>query len=452
MNHRKLIGIFALLLACKFVGAENVTKTLSSPNGDKVSVAYTVTQKNGKVTIQLTDVRQALGESHGKEYEDDEVVVLFFSRNGSFGEKGTEFQGESTKAFMSPAGLTYNKPEEDDGFFIASQKPVLSFDSKATEAVTLSIPFYLATHPKRGVYNIFESCGNLNIRIGSGPETNPKRKESQQATIEYTIEEEESSFSFDDEAKQRIAHVNTLLDFQEGAFSPDLINEIASLAALREKVKNKNVLKAIDETLAKCDEKRGELKQQAKHQEDINQQKEEDAQENTEFRQCRTIEDYDHFLKLYPNSKHKAEAEKNREELKKKKEEEDSKQKKRTIWMIVGGGLLAALLFVGNQVMQSIRNIKTQRSIMEMQKSATREATGNAKRRVKSIMHNKAHQAMNVTRNKSRDIVQKGVEKTKNVNLKKDVNKGDLPSNKPTDANKVKTMKKSTNSNNQFSI
>ena len=144
-------------------------------------------------------------------------------------------------------------------------------------------------------------------------------------------------------------------------------------------------------------------------------------------------------MNLNPNSKYKAEAEKNRDELKAKKEEEDGKQKKRTIWMIIGGALLAILLFVGNQVMQSFRNIKTQRSIMQMQQNATRQVTGNAKRRVAGIIHNKTHQAMNVTRNKGKTLVQKGVEKTKNANLKK----GNT---------KAKIIGKKTNSNKQVSI
>jgi hypothetical protein len=438
MNYRKLLGILVLVLTCNLVGAESVTKTLSSPNGDKVSITYNISQKNGKVTIQFTDVRHALGELHKKKNKnDDNVVALFFSRNGSFNESGTKFQGESTKAFISPAGLTYNRPVEDDGFYIASKKPTLAFDSKATEAVTLSIPFYLATHPKKGVYDIFENCGSLGIPIV--PEANPQRQGSQQKTIEYTVEEEESSFSFEEEARQRIAHINTSLDYQEGAFSQDLINEIANLAGLKEKVKDKNVLKAIDETLAKCDQKREELKQQAKQQEAINEQKEKNAQEDAEFRNCRTIEDYEHFLNLNPDSKYKAEAEKNRDELKAKKEEEDGKQKKRTIWMIIGGALLAVLLFVGNQVMQNFRNIKTQRSIMQMQQNATRQVTGNAKRRVAGIIHNKTHQAMNVTRNKGKTLVQKGVEKTKNASAKKG-------------STKAKTIGKKTNSNKQVSI
>lgn len=438
MSHRMLLVILVLSLTCKFVGAENVTKTLSSPNGDKVIITYNISQKNEKVTIQFTDVRHTLGDLHRKKYKnDDNVVTLFFSRNGSFNESGIKFQGESTKAFISPAGLTYNRPEEDDGFYIASKKPVLAFDSKATEAVILSIPFYLATHPKKGVYDIIETCGALAIPIV--PEANPQKKGSQQKTIEYTVEEEESSFSFEEEARQRIAHINTSLDYQEGAFSQDLINEIANLAGLKEKVKDKNVLKAIDETLAKCDKKREELKQQAKQQEAINEQKERIAQEDAEFRNCRTVEDYEHFLNLNPNSKYKAEAEKNRDELKAKKEEEDGKQKKRTIWMIIGGALLAILLFVGNQVMQSFRNIKTQRSIMQMQQNATRQVTGNAKRRVAGVIHNKTHQAINITRNKGKTLVQKGIEKTKNTNVKKG-------------STKAKTIGKKTNSNKQVSI
>lgn len=445
MSHRMLLVILIFCLTCEFVEAENVVrKTLSSPNGDKVSITYNISQKNGKVTIQFTDVRHALGELHRKKYKnDDNVVALFFSRNGSFNESGTKFQGESTKAFITPAGFTYNRPVGDDGFYIASTKPTLVFDSKATEAVTLSIPFYLATHPKKGVYDIIENCGALGIPIV--PEADPPKKGSQQKTIEYTVEEvvEESSSSSEEIARKFIVQIKTSLEYldyqQEGEFSPDLINKIANLAGLKEEVKDKKVLRDIDKTLEECNQKRKELKQRAEQlaeqQEANNKQKEKDAQEEALFISCRSITDYDRFLSLYPDGKYKEEAEKNRDNLR----EGEKRKQKRTIWMIIGGALLAVLLFVGNQVMQSFRNIKTQRSIMQMQQNATRQVTGNAKRRAAGIIHNKTHQAINVTRNKGKTLVQKGVEKTKNATAKKG-------------STKAKTIGKKTNSNKQVSI
>jgi len=458
MNHYKFLGIFVFLLAHCLTYAENVTKTLSSPSGDKVTVVYNISRKNDKVIICFSDVKQTLSRIHEKIYKNnDEIVVLFFSRNGSFDEREARFFGENTKAFISPAGLTYNKPTEDDGFFVVNQKPELVFDSKATEAVTLSIPFYLAYHPKRGFYDIFEACGTLDVPIV--PPTSSSKKGSQQKTIEYSVEEEEeSSFSFEDEARQRIAQINTLLDFQEGSFSQDLINEIANLAALREKVKDRKVIMAIDETLVKCNEKKAELRQNAQHQENINKKEEAKNQENAEERQlylsCMDTTNCLRYLEIYGDEgKYSQQVKEKLKTLRDQKKTSDAKQKHRTIWMIIGGGLMAALLFVGNQAMQSFRNIKTQRSILEMQQDITRRATGTAKRRAKSIIHNKTHQAMNATRNKGRDLMQKGVEKSKSINLKKkDGSKGVTQANGSDDTNKAKTVKAKTNNNKQFSI
>lgn len=444
MRHFKFSLALALLLACNLASAHKATETLSSPNSDKVSITYEILQNNGKVTICFTNVRKTIG-NHGRKYQNpDEIVVLFFDRKGGY-DSDVHFSGEiNTNPFTIPAGLEYKKSE--DGFFIIGQStpPKLTFEMTASAAVDLSIPIYLAWHPKRGKYEVFQHCGNLDIAIA--PETTPQKKGSQQKTVEYAVEDEESSFSFEDEARQRIAHINALLAYQEDSFSPELVNEIACLNALKAKINDKRILTEIDETLERCDEKRDEIKQQAQQRENANKQEEAKAIEDAEFRNCRTAEDYDHFLKLYPNSEHKAEAEKNRDELKQEKENETKKQQKRTIWIIIGGGLMAALLFVGNQVMQSVRNIKTQRSIMEMQQDVTRRATGTAKRRAKSVLHNKTHEAMNATRNKGRDLMQKGTEKAKTINLKKK-DGGSTQANGNT--NKTKTK---TNGNKQISI
>lgn len=454
MKHSRLSAILTLLLVCNLSYAHKVTETLSSPKGDKVSITYEITQKNGKVTICFPNMSKTLG-NHGKKYQNtDDIVVLFFDRKGGYTE---EFSGNiEERPFTIPAGLQYNRPSED-GYFIIGQSspPKLTFDLETTETVNLSIPVYLAKHPRRGKYEVFQHCGNLNISIV--PETasqSPKEKGGKR-TETFEFAEEESSFSFEEEARQRIARINALLDFQDSQFSNDLINDIASLNALKEKVKDRNTLKEIQETISKCEAKKEELSQKAKQQESIDSQKAAKEQVEAEERQmylsCMDIQSCEHYLELYPDGKYKPEVEAKLDKLKTDKENADAKQNKRTIWMIIGGGLMAVLLFVGNQAMQSFRNIKTQRSIMEMQKDVTKRAEGTAKRKAKSLIHNQTHQAMNASRNKGRDLMQKGVEKTKAFNPKNQSNKqadGTGSSNKA----QATGLKKKTNSNKQISI
>ena len=450
MRQLKLPLALALLMAGNLAFAHKVTETLSTPEGDKVAITYEITQKSGKVSICFTNARKTLGNHGTKRPNPDETVVLFFDRKGGY-DGDVRFSGEiNTNALTIPAGLEYKKSE--DGYFIIGQStpPTLTFDMATTETVNVSVPIYLAKHPKRGRYEIFRHCGNLDIAIV--PEAVPQKTGRQQKTVEYSVEYEESTFSFDDEARQRIAHINALLEFQDDSFSPELVNEIASLSALRDKVDDKRILKEIDETLERCNGKRDEIRQQARQRDDASKQEEAQAQKEAEERQlylgCMDIQACQHYLELYPNGTYRPEVEAKLARLEAEEKDTKARQQKRTVWMIIGGALLAALLFVGNQALQGIRNIKTQRSIMEMQQDMTRHATSTAKRRTKSLLHNKTHQAMNATRNKSRDLMQKGVEKTKaSTPKKKGYNNGNARANGGTNNTKTKT-----NGNKQISI
>lgn len=450
MKHFKLSAIFALFLVCNFTFASKATETLSSSKGDMVTITYELAYKNGKVTISFSNVRKTLG-NHGRKYQNSEdIVVLFFDRKGGYME---DFSGNliEERPFTIPAGLQYNKPSED-GYFIIGQStpPELTFDMKTTETVNLSIPVYLAKHPKRGKYEVFQDCGNLVIPIAPEAAGQTQSGKAGQRTVEYTVEEEESSFSSEDEATLVIGKIKGLLPFQEELpFDADLKNYIATLTALEPQIKDKAVLKEIREIQDACNDKKKELEKKAEQQKEIDKQREAEAQDDADFRNCRTIDDYEHYLKHYPDGKHKAEAQEEIDVLEQKQREADAKQKKRTIWMIIGGGLMAVLLFVGNQAMQSFRNIRTQRNIMEMQQDVTKRAAGTATKRAKSLIHNKTHQAVNATRNKGRDLTQKGIEKTKTVNLKK--KEGNIQANGATNMGKTQTTKKKPN-NKQVSI
>ena len=85
--------------------------------------------------------------------------------------------------------------------------------------------------------------------------------------------------------------------------------------------------------------------------------------DSSAFAQCSTIEACEAYLNMYPNGNHVA-------EVQQKKAELETNQKRNKILMIVGVVLLAVLMFVGNQVMQSIRNKKMEKK----RQDALREA------------------------------------------------------------------------------
>jgi hypothetical protein len=93
----------------------------------------------------------------------------------------------------------------------------------------------------------------------------------------------------------------------------------------------------------------------------------------------------------------KAEEEKRQQDEENKVKEDEDNQKKRNIWLMIGGALLAVLLFVGNQVMQHVRNRSQVRSMQELQDRAMHQAEGQIKQRTRSMVQQqmgKAEQAV----------------------------------------------------------
>ena len=97
-------------------------------------------------------------------------------------------------------------------------------------------------------------------------------------------------------------------------------------------------------------------------------------------------------------------------------------EKKRNIWMIIGGVILAALCFIGNQVFQHFRNIRNQRSMMEMQQDIARRAENEAKRHAQNYARRKTNEVVNNARRSTQEMVrnkvkQSGGNKPKNISI-----------------------------------
>lgn len=399
-----------LLLISYFVSAKDVTDTLYSDKNDRVIVTYSITQKGNKIDIQFKSVRKQLGAYHRNKYknEADRIHTLFFDWIGV--RKDMEFTGITPSAICLPANASYKK--SNDGYFVVEQKPSFSFELETAGAKTFKIPLYLAHHEGKQHYETLCSCGNLvvNIPKATTPSAKPEMK-TQPQQIEFDVLEEEEEFSeLNDQAIKLVKSINKELPCQD-TMPLDITLEmnVKNLIDIQYKIDNDDIAKMIDETLEAYKGKKKELE---KAMSERNKQK----ADNDAFTNCNTKEEYEFYLKQHPKGSHVEEAKAKIDELEAQAKEEEKSKKKRNIWMIIGGVLLAILLFVGNQVMQSFRNIRTQRSIMQMQQDATKRAQNMARSKTQSEIRKQTNKVTGQVRKKSQTIIRGTADKVKNKN------------------------------------
>lgn len=392
MMTRRFLCLSIALSLCGLVWANKVDELLESATGDRVTVTYEVSVKDGHVEVIFHGAKKTLGPTYGRKYSKPaDVAVVFFDYIGSY-EGGTQFKGYDIEAFSTPAGLTYESRRF--GYYLVQQQPKLSFSLKDDKGALLSIPIYLAHYERKLHYKVFAYCGNLNIKIAPPVSQAPVAvaATTTQTTV-LTIEEEEApSLSETDEiALRRANHIMDMLSEQKKyPFDSYLMEEVQKLRGQRSEIKDDKIRGKIDEVLSLFEAQEQEMK--AKH--DLR------VQEQLKAKQ-------DSIRKEQEQAKLDAEA-------------REKTQQKRSLWMIIGGALLAVLLFVGSQVMQTVRNHRTQRSMMQMQQNAVRQAEGAAKRKARAAINRKTNQAINSTKRKAQTAMQKSVDKVmKNKGNKK---------------------------------
>ena len=383
---RTLVWLFLSLLSAMAYSMEE-TDTLFSSANDRVIVNYDVIWNNGNVSIRFNDVRKKLGRSSSGKYKKlDEVVVLFFDRTGGFHD--VKFTGINTESFMTPDGVNYQK--SDDGFFLLNDQPVLKLDCHSGNARTLSVPLYLA-HYEGKKYNVFASCGNLDIRLEKNG-TSGKRTATGSSvmpvveTVTYQEEVGEGGFSMENEALIRVRNVeNLLLEQDRLPLSEELTHEVSMLRELRYKVADSAVSQKISEALSRYDEVKKKLESQA------------DAQAQAAQAQAE---------KAAEEAARKAEAK--QDSIAAAAHEQAEKDKTRNVWMMIGGALLAVLLFGGNQLIMSIRNKRNMKGVEDMTKSIEQQAKNEIRRRAQGAIRN-------TTGKISRNVRQKGREYMSNT-------------------------------------
>lgn len=382
MSFRMVLCAAWLLSGALAASSREVTDTLVSTKNDRVIITYDVSQSGGKVVVRFMDARKKLGRTSAGRYKRlNEVAVVFFDRTGNYPDM--TFSGISTEAFMVPANMSYRY--SSDGYFLLNDQPTVTMDVKSGSASPLSIPIYLAHYDKKGHYTVFSRCGDLTVR--------PPRKRaaaaSEQKVTQVTSqtitsqEELESGFTDADEANILLGKVSDLLEEQEEyPFSDELKQAISSLRDRSYRITDPRLSARISDVLAACRQKEDGLKGDAQAADEAAamaaEQKEKEALAQAQARQ---------------------------DSIAAAQQRQAEKDRKRNIWMVIGGLVLAALAFVGNQTFQHVRNMKNQKSLMDMQASVVKRAENEAKRRARSMARNQVHKMESQARTKARKTV-----------------------------------------------
>ena len=378
-----------LLLSLASVSAKELKDTIRTPQNDQIILRYEVTTDENRCAIDFSRPRIIPSSflNNACKGEIDKLKVVIFDKIGDFGK--VKWTGITPSTFMIPNGLTHAKTH--DGFYILGESQPIEFKKNSGGNVKVSLPVYIAIYDKKQHYRIVTSgkrplpvsfsteasTTGLTARRRHTPET-----ETQRIAVTSSIELESDNNDIT-AALSSINLVNDLLSRETGLpFSQTLQMEIYNLQAVKNRVNDPEIKSKIDDVLLLCSDKEKELTELQK-QADFASQAEEQA--------------------LLQQQKQEADAQKKEAEEKARIQEE--KQQKRTLWMIIGGVILGVLGFIGNALFKHFRDIRNQKSIMQMQESIVRQAEHETARRSREIIRNKAHTYANKGRRKLQESV-----------------------------------------------
>lgn len=389
MGTKNILIAFVLLFACVPVWAREVKDTLESSKRDRVIVTYDITQNNGQITIKFLDVNIKLGRTYRDKYKKlDKVAVVFFDRMGIY-EDNMEFSGINTDAFMIPKEVKYKVSK--DGYFLLKDNPTLSMELKSGENAELSIPLFIAHYEGKCHYKVFSRCEDLKIKLSK--RKSPKvqaatdlRLSTQTITTQEELEGADADAAV---ANSLINRINGLLAEQEEyPFSDELKQAISSLREISYRPIDGNLSSRIGEVLAACNLKEKELKSQAKAAEDA-------AAKNAAL-QAKLAEE---------------QAQARQDSIAAVAQQKADEDRKQNLWLIIGGIILAILAFIGNQTFQHFRNVKNQRSIIDMQQNVVKRAEDEAKRRARNMAQSQINRVQGEARRKTRNAINDSVSK-----------------------------------------
>lgn len=211
---------------------------------------------------------------------------------------------------------------------------------------------------------------------------------------------QETPRDYDNEALSRIKRIHRLLEQQtQLPFDKTLDMEMSKLYDIEPNIEDRDIQKKIEQIYDEYDDKTKELKAQAATQAAAQ------AAAKAQQEKAQKVQD----------SIKQAEADAKQEKIR----EEEKKRQNR---LIILGVIAAVVMFISNQVIQTVRNKKTQRNIEQMQRNATTQVENRAKRKVAGEIRREVSQTTSQVRQKGKEAIRNatkrsGIKKGKNISI-----------------------------------
>ena len=374
--------LVTMFLNCLSVYAKTVKDTLVTTDGDRIILTYELSRSDDHYTLRFNNPRKKLGRINGDKYADpSKVAVMFFDRTGGFS-NNVSITNMVPEAFMVPSNVNYE--HSSDGFFVVQDYPTLNFTAKGSSNIT--IPIYLAYHPKKGKYTLFSKCKGMKIHLSASSSTTRQQGPSQitQQTVTSTTEIEADNTAALKVMESIKLAKELLYEADKLPFSESLQDEIRFIRIQKREITDAGLLSQIADVLQMYEDKKASLEENASAAQIAAQQEaEEKAKREAEEIQAKN------------------------DSIKYAKQEKAEKDKERNLWMIIGGVILAILAFIGNQVFQSFRNNRNQKNMMNIQQSIANQAEAEAKRRARNAIRSTTNRTVNQTQSEVREAVRK---------------------------------------------
>ena len=374
--------LVTMFLNCLSVYAKTVKDTLVTTDGDRIILTYEISRSEDHYTLRFNNQQKKLGRINGDKYADlSKVAVMFFDRTGGFS-NNVSIKNMVPEAFMVPSNVNYE--HSSDGFFVVQDYPTLNFTAKGSSDIT--IPIYLAYHPKKGKYTLFSKCKGMKIHLSASSSTTRQQGPSQitQQTVTSTTEIEADNTAALKVKKSIELAKKLLYEADKLPFSESLQDEIRFIRIQKREITDTELLSQISDVLQMYEDKKTALEEKASAAQIA-------AQEEAEAKAKREAE----------------EIQARNESIMAAQQEQAEKDKERNLWMIIGGVILAILAFIGNQVFQSFRNNRNQKNMMNIQQSIANQAEAEAKRRARNAIRSTTNRTVNQAKSEVREAVRK---------------------------------------------
>lgn len=389
---------FAIMFTNCLSGYSKIVKdTLFTADNDRIIITYELSHTDDHYILRFNNQQKKLGRINSDKYSDlSKVAVMFFDRTGGFSNR-VSITNMVPEAFMVPSNVNYE--HSSDGFFVVQDNPTLDFITKGSPDIT--IPIYLAYHPKKGKYTLFSKCKGMKVHLAASTSTVSRQASSQiiqQAVTSTTEIEADNTMAL--KIMESIESAKKLLDEADKLpFREDLQDEISFIRTKRREVTDADLLSNISNVLELYEEKKSTLEAQASAAQIA-------AQREAEVKAKREAE----------------EIQARNDSIIAAQQEQTKKDKKKNIWMMIGGVILAILAFIGNQVFQSFRNNRNQRNMMNLQQSIVNKAEAEAKRQARNAVRSTTNRTINHAKSEVRETVRKNTTikvngKSKNLSI-----------------------------------